>query len=63
MEIEVEVVDAPLNYNLLLGHNWSYSMKSIVSLVFYILCFPHEGKIMKIDQFPLRIFREYGSCY
>ena len=24
--IEVEVVDAPLDYNLLLGRNWMYSM-------------------------------------
>ena len=24
--IEVEVVDAPLNYNILLGRNWMYSM-------------------------------------
>jgi hypothetical protein len=61
MEIEVEVVDAPLKYNLLLGCNWSYFMKSIVSLVFYSLCFPHEGNIMKIDQFMhSRIFGEYG---
>jgi hypothetical protein len=50
MEIEVEVVDAPLDYNLLLGHNWSYAMIAIVSSVFCVLCFPHEGKIVTIDQ-------------
>ena len=27
--IEVEVVDAPLDYNLLLGRNWMYSMQAI----------------------------------
>jgi hypothetical protein len=24
VEVEVEVVDVPLDYNLLLGHNWTY---------------------------------------
>jgi hypothetical protein len=50
VEVEVEVVDVPLDYNILLGHNWTYAMKTIVSLVFHILCFPHEGNIVMIDQ-------------
>ena len=32
--IEVEVVDAPLDYNLLLGRNWMYSMQAIASSLF-----------------------------
>ena len=32
--IEVEVVDAPLDYNLLLGRNWMYSMQAINSSIF-----------------------------
>ena len=28
--IEVKVVDVPLDYNLLLGHNWMYSMQAVV---------------------------------
>ena len=32
--IEVEVVDAPLDYNLLLGRNWMYSMQAIASSIF-----------------------------
>ena len=28
--IEVEVVDAPLDYNLLLGRNWMYSMQLLL---------------------------------
>ena len=32
--IEVKVVDAPLDYNLLLGRNWMYSMQSISSSLF-----------------------------
>ena len=32
--IEVEVVDVPLNYNLLLGRNYMYSMQVIASSLF-----------------------------
>jgi hypothetical protein len=51
IEVYVEVVDAPLDYNLLLGHNWNYAMIEIVSSVFHTLCFPHDGKIVTIDHF------------
>jgi hypothetical protein len=50
VEVEVEVVDVPLDYNLLLGRNWTYAMIVVVSSVFCTLCFPHEGKIVTIDQ-------------
>jgi hypothetical protein len=49
VEVEVEVVDARLDYNLLLGHNWTYAMVVSVSSFFRTLFFPHEGKIMTID--------------
>ena len=52
--IEVEVVDAPLNYNLLLGRNWMYSMQAVVSSVFRVVCFPHNGKIVTIDQMAFK---------
>ena len=35
--IEVEVVDAPLHYNLLLGRNWMYSMQAVASSLFHIV--------------------------
>jgi hypothetical protein len=50
VEVEVEVVDVPLDYNLLLGCNWTYAMVVFISFVFRTLCFPHDGKIMTIDQ-------------
>jgi hypothetical protein len=50
VEVEVEVVDAPLDYNLLLGCNWTYAMIVVVLFIFRTLCFPHEGKIVTIDQ-------------
>ena len=52
--IEVEVVDVPLDYNLLLGRNWMYSMQAIASSVFHVVCFPHNGKIVTIDQMSFK---------
>jgi hypothetical protein len=50
MCVEVEVVNAPLNYNLLLGRSWNYAMQAVVATVFRVLLFPHEGRIVTIDQ-------------
>ena len=50
MSIKVEVVDAPLDYNLLLGHNWMYSMQAVASSLFQVICFPFNGNIIMIDQ-------------
>ena len=52
--IEVEVVDAPLNYNLLLGRNWMYSMQAVASSLFRVVCFPHNGNIVTIDQMTFK---------
>jgi hypothetical protein len=50
MCVEVEVVDAPLDYTLLLGRSWTYAMQAVVATVFWVLLFPHEGQIVTIDQ-------------
>jgi hypothetical protein len=50
MCVEVEVVDTPLDYNILLGRSWTYSMQVVVARVFWVLLFPHEGQIVTIDQ-------------
>ena len=34
VSIHVEVVDALLDYNLLLGINWFYAMTAVASIVF-----------------------------
>jgi hypothetical protein len=34
MCVEVEVVNAPLDYNLLLGRSWTYAMQVAVSIFF-----------------------------
>jgi hypothetical protein len=48
--IEVEVFDASLDYNLLLGKSWTYTMQAVVATVLWVLLFPHEGHIVTIDQ-------------
>jgi hypothetical protein len=50
VSVDVEVVDAPLDYNLLLGRSWFYAMTVIASSVFRCVQFPHQGKIVTIDQ-------------
>jgi len=50
VEVDVEVADAPLNYNLLPGHNWTYALTIVLSLIFRALCFPHKWKIVTIYQ-------------
>ena len=45
------VVQGPLDYNLLLGRDYIYCMSAIVSTLFRVMCFPHEGKVVKlVDQ-------------
>ena len=40
----------PLAFNLLLGHDYTYAMGALVSSLFRVVCFPHEGRIVTIDQ-------------
>jgi hypothetical protein len=48
--IDIEVIDAPLDYNILFGRNYMYAMKAVASSVFRTMMFPHNGKIVTIDQ-------------
>lgn len=50
VNVEVEVVDAKLNYNILLGRSWTHAMLYVPSTVFRLLKFPHKGKIVTVDQ-------------
>jgi len=51
--LNVMVVQGPLDYNLLLGHDYIYSMGAIVSSLFRVICFPHVGRVVQlIDQLP-----------
>ena len=51
--IKVEVVDAPLDYNILLGLNWMYSMQAIASSLFRVVCSPFNGKIFVLSDIIL----------
>jgi hypothetical protein len=48
--IDVMVVEGPLDLNLLLRRDYVYAMKSIVSTLFRLMSFPHNGNIVTIDQ-------------
>jgi hypothetical protein len=48
--IDIEVIDAPLDYNILFDFSYMYTLKAIASSVFQMMMFPHNGKIITIDQ-------------
>ena len=50
VNLDVEFVDAPLDYNLLLVRSLSYSMTIFISSIFQLIMFPHKGNIVKINQ-------------
>ena len=50
VHIEIEVLDAHLDYNILLGWSYMYAMSAIASSVFRIMMFPHEDQIIMVDQ-------------
>jgi hypothetical protein len=48
--IYIEFIGAPLDYNILFICSYMYAMKAITSSVFRTMMFPHNGKIVTIDQ-------------
>jgi hypothetical protein len=50
VNVEVEVFDAPLDYNLLLVRSWIDSTRAVVSTLFCVMHFPHQGKVVTVDQ-------------
>ena len=50
IRIDVMVVQGPLDFNLLLGQDYVYTIKDVVSTLFRVMHFPHYGKIVSIDQ-------------
>lgn len=47
--INLMVVQGPLDFNLLLVPDYVYFMGALVSSLFHLICFLHEGRIMTID--------------
>jgi hypothetical protein len=43
-------VQGPLDFNMILGHDYVYAMNVMVSMLFQVMHFPHNGGIVTIDQ-------------
>ena len=48
--IDIEVINTQLDYNLLLIRSYVYAMRAVALTIFHLMMFPHEGKIMMVDQ-------------
>jgi hypothetical protein len=48
--IDVMVVQDPLDFDVFLGRNYVYAMKSIMSTRFHVIYFPHDGLMVTIDK-------------
>ena len=51
--VDVMVVQGPLYFNMLLGCDYVYVMKFVVSTLFRVMYFPHDGKILPLINLPL----------
>jgi hypothetical protein len=64
--IDVMVVQDSLDFSLLLGRDYVYAMKAIVSTLFRVISFPHDGRVVTVDQLsfidPAWIASLNGSC-
>ena len=47
--IDIKVVNAQLDYNLLLGRSYMYATRAIASTIFHLKMFPHEWNIVTVD--------------
>ena len=50
VEIDVEVIDGNLDYNIILGRPWIYAIAAVVSTYFRKISFPFQGGITIVDQ-------------
>ena len=47
--VNVIVVQGPLYFNMLLGSDYVYAMNVVVSTLFWVMHFHHNGSIVTID--------------
>jgi hypothetical protein len=47
--VDVIVVQGSLDLNMLLGCDYVYAMNDVVSMLFQVMHFPHNGSIVTID--------------
>jgi hypothetical protein len=48
--VDVIVVQGSLDFNMLLGCDYVYAMNVVVSALFWVMHFPHNGRIVTINQ-------------
>jgi hypothetical protein len=48
--VDVIVVQGLLDFNMILGHDYVYPMNVVVSTLFRVMHFPHNGSIVTINQ-------------
>jgi hypothetical protein len=48
--VNILVVSGPLDFNILLGHDYVYEMNVVVSTLFRVMHFPHNESIVTIEQ-------------
>jgi len=48
--IDLMVVQGPLDFHFLLGYDYVYDMKVVVSTLFFVISFPHNGNIVMVYQ-------------
>ena len=48
--IDLMVVRGPLDFNFLLKRDYVYVMTAVVSTLFHVMYFPHNGNIVTVDQ-------------
>ena len=56
---DVMVVQGPLDFNLLLGHDYVYTMKVLLFTLFWVMYSPHDGNIVTIDHIS---FFKHDNC-
>jgi hypothetical protein len=63
MLLIIEVIYSLLDYNILLVHSFMYSMNEVSSSGFCMMIFPHNGKIVTIDQLTYHNPRSQINLY
>jgi hypothetical protein len=48
--VDFILVQGPLYFNMILVHDYVYAMKDVVSTLFRVMHFHHNGSIVTIDQ-------------
>jgi hypothetical protein len=48
--VNIIMLQGPLDLNMVLGHDYVYVINFLVSTLFWVMHFPHNGIIVTIDQ-------------